>query len=212
MVKIGRALIKEFSHIAEHLEDIAEKNGFDLSTDEDVERLNLITDGERLNRGVIKQGEIPKEWYSATFVEKVIATAFDYLHQINVTIDKAPDDNNDCDCCNSEATVIDYLCTLNHLCGFLQAYTLVEDDGLAEENFLSSLGSYAVSHRADQVLRPAWEDHCKKIISEGHSVSRLDDMLNIPGYDHEITKISPRTLKAWAREAGITLKAGRPKK
>ena len=73
------------------------------------------------------------------------------------------------------------------------------------------LAKNAVSQRPDQILKPGWITHCTTLKHGGAVINNLDDLLSAPGYDAEITSIAPRTLKAWAKDAGITLKAGRPK-
>uniref|UniRef100_Q47CK1 Uncharacterized protein n=1 Tax=Dechloromonas aromatica (strain RCB) TaxID=159087 RepID=Q47CK1_DECAR len=72
----------------------------------------------------------------------------------------------------------------------------------------------AVSNRDDQKLKLPFIDFCNDIVKKGQhsSIQRLDDLLNAEGYDPAVTKITPRTLKAWAKEAGISFKAGAPKK
>lgn len=72
----------------------------------------------------------------------------------------------------------------------------------------------ALSKRPDQQLKQPFIDFCKGLIETGQHVGirTLDDLLNTGGYDHAVTTVGPRTIKAWAKEAGITLKAGRPKK
>ena len=74
------------------------------------------------------------------------------------------------------------------------------------------MSKHAISHRADQQQKPGWIEHCKKAKQSGTKISALDDLTNIIGYDPRLLKVSPRTLKMWAREVGIEFKPGRPKK
>lgn len=76
----------------------------------------------------------------------------------------------------------------------------------------SAFAKHAVSQRFDQQLKPSWLEHCKTAQQSLATISRLDDLLGVKGYDPKITKISPRTLKSWANEVGIEFKPGRPKK
>lgn len=69
----------------------------------------------------------------------------------------------------------------------------------------------SVSARQDQKLKPGWLEHCRKAIDAGIQIERLDDLLNVPGYDQEIVRIQPSTLRKWAGLAGIAFKPGRPK-
>lgn len=147
MVKISPAVVKEMPMIINELDRLARDAGFDLDNDESVNRLNLITDGERLQRGWMKEGKPSKEWREATFAEKLIATAYDYLHQIHVTINNAHLDKNKCRCCNSEGRAINYLGTLNYLVGFLQSYPLREFDENQQERFVSDLMKRAADVR-----------------------------------------------------------------
>ncbi len=72
--------------------------------------------------------------------------------------------------------------------------------------------AHALAQREDQRLKPEFQAFCRAVKSAGAEVRRLDDLLNVEGYDPRITSIEARTLKKWAREEGITFKAGRPKK
>lgn len=69
----------------------------------------------------------------------------------------------------------------------------------------------ALANRLDQQLKPGWISHCKAAAVAGREIKQLDDLLNIEGYDHRVATITPRTLKRWAGEAGITLSPGRRK-
>lgn len=139
-MKISSVVVDEFYIVAGGLDEQATNYGFDLSNDDDIERLNLITDGERIVHERLPGGEIPQEWKSASFAERVIGTAYDYLHQLKVLIDRAHDDTNDCDCCNSEARAIRYLCTLNFLLGFISSNGLREATEAEQSKFFSNLG------------------------------------------------------------------------
>lgn len=72
--------------------------------------------------------------------------------------------------------------------------------------------AHALMHREDQRLKPEFQAFCRSIKEAGVEVRTLDDLLNVEGYAPRVTSIQPRTLKKWAREEGITFKAGRPKK
>jgi len=73
-------------------------------------------------------------------------------------------------------------------------------------------GKHAVSHREDQLLKSDWINHCSHVLSSGKNIRTLDDLLNTSGYPPAIAKILPRTLKTWAKEAGIVFYGGRPRK
>lgn len=77
---------------------------------------------------------------------------------------------------------------------------------------LSEQGKKSVSSRLDQQLKTGWIVHCENARLSGIQINRLDDLLQLEGYDPRITKVSERNLKKWAKEAGVTFKAGRPKK
>jgi hypothetical protein len=70
----------------------------------------------------------------------------------------------------------------------------------------------AVSNRSDQILKPGWLEHCKKVLDSGIAIKTLNDLLSVEGYDPAVTKITPLTLRTWAGSVGIEFKAGRPKK
>ena len=70
----------------------------------------------------------------------------------------------------------------------------------------------ALSGRLDQQQKDGWIAHCRKAKASGATISNLDDLLSIAGYDPLALNITPRTLKTWAKEAGVGFKAGRPKK
>jgi hypothetical protein len=72
--------------------------------------------------------------------------------------------------------------------------------------------THALSFREDQQLKSGFQAFCRAVKASGADVKRLDDLLNVEGYDPRITSIQPRTLKKWASNEGITFKAGRPKK
>lgn len=72
--------------------------------------------------------------------------------------------------------------------------------------------THALSNRADQILKPRWLEHCKAVLSSGRAVEQLDDLADSESRRDEWSGISPRTLKKWAREAGVRFKAGRRKK
>lgn len=74
------------------------------------------------------------------------------------------------------------------------------------------LAKIAVSNRDDQKQKEGWLAHCKNALRNGAEISNLDDLLSVAGYDPSVLKITPRTLKTWAKEAGIVFKPGRPKK
>jgi hypothetical protein len=139
-MKVSQVVVEEFFLVAGALDEQATEYGFDLSRDEDVNRLNLITDGERIVHKRLPKGKIPLEWKSANFAERVLGTAFDFLHQLDVTIKKSPDDTNECKCCNSEARAIRHLSTLNFLLGFLSSNGLREFNDEQQAKFFSSLG------------------------------------------------------------------------
>ena len=147
MGRISGAVIEEFIRVADELEHIAKAYGFDLSKDEDVNRLNLITDGERIHHKRVKKGEIPAEWFSASFPEKVVGSAYDFLHQLDIVVKEAPDDTNDCDCCNSEAMGLKHLCTLNYMAGFLRAHPVREYSDIEQSEFFSTLGKSGAEKR-----------------------------------------------------------------
>lgn len=83
---------------------------------------------------------------------------------------------------------------------------------MSDDDAKTRFAKEAVSFRLDQQLKLGWLEHCKNAKNNGFTINRLDDLLQLEGYVPEVTKISERTLKAWAKEAGIELKAGRPKK
>lgn len=72
--------------------------------------------------------------------------------------------------------------------------------------------AHALAQREDQRLKPDFLAFCRAVKAADAEVRRLEDLLNVEGYDPRITSIQPRTLKRWASEGGITFKAGRPKK
>lgn len=72
--------------------------------------------------------------------------------------------------------------------------------------------AHALAQREDQRLKPEFQAFCRAVKAAGVEVRRLDDLLNVEGYDPRITRIEARTLRKWAREQGITFVAGRPKK
>ena len=92
--------------------------------------------------------------------------------------------------------------------GSIPARALAE--GLLLEK--SAQGSNTVAQRQDQLQKPGWLDHCKKVKQSGANISTLADLTNIAGYNPLALKVAPRTLKTWAKEAGIEFKPGRPKK
>ena len=140
MMKISYVVCKEFDFIQEQVEKQAKKYGFDLSKDDDVNRLNLITDGERIVHKRSPNKEIPHAWRSASFAERTIGTAYDFLHQLDVTIESAPEDTNDCECCNPEARAIQHLTTLNFIVGFLSGNGIHEFTEDQQSTFFSKLG------------------------------------------------------------------------
>lgn len=77
--------------------------------------------------------------------------------------------------------------------------------------FRSLAGRSAVAARKDQMLKPGWISHCRKVIESGIEQGQLEDLLNVDGYNPMITKISRQTLRKWAKEAGFTFLAGRRK-
>lgn len=112
--------------------------------------------------------------------------------------------------CEQQSKLLDVLeSTLSYMSASLPPLLAKEvEEKIAEAK--SDLGKYAVSLREDQIQKPRWIEHCAKAKNSGAAINRLEDLLNIEGYDPAITKVSQRQLKAWAKEAGITLKAGRP--
>lgn len=72
--------------------------------------------------------------------------------------------------------------------------------------------AHALSMRKDQILKGDWEKHCRAVKDLGVGVSNLDDLLSIDGYDPDITKIQPATLRKWARSEGFKFRPGRPSK
>ena len=146
-MKLSYVIEEEFLLVAGALDEQATEYGFDLSTDADVNRLNLIIDGEGIVHKRLPKGKIPQEWESASFAERVIGTAFDYLHQLDVTIKSAPKDENECECCNSEARAIRHLSTLNFLLDFLSSNGLREFTEDEQSQFFSSLGKKGAKNR-----------------------------------------------------------------
>lgn len=146
-MKISAVIADEFSVVAEELEKQATEYGFDLSKDDDVKRLNLITDGERIFHKRVPKGKLPQEWKSANFAERVLGTAYDYLHQLHVTINNAHEDTNDFTCCNSEARAIRFIATLNFLLGFLSSNGLREFSEDEQTRFFSNLGKDGAKKR-----------------------------------------------------------------
>lgn len=82
---------------------------------------------------------------------------------------------------------------------------------LATRAFVSYQAKGSVSARRDQILKPNWIAHCKAVIASGQGIETLDDLLQLQGYDPEITTIQSATLRKWARSVGIKFKAGRKK-
>jgi len=122
---------------------------------------------------------------------------------------------------------IDQLCGKNYS-AFLKSYGL-SCSQLAKYESLNSVdrklprfeeaikkrsGKNAVSMRQDQLLKQPFKDFCTSLVETGRhqDIRTLDDLLNTKGYDHAVTTVGERTIKTWAKEAGIKLKAGRPKK
>lgn len=205
-------IINELEKWFSILEESANDFGFDLSSDDDIKRIESIAYAESISRtDSIKANKIP-DWVRSSPTERSFAHAYHRAISVMSMInDQTPDDNS-CPCCNSDATAISELTRIAFLCGYLR---LPQIDNIVEwENsfVLSGIGINAVSHRDDQKLKPLWIEHCKKAIASNLNINTLDDLLNINGYDPSISKIAPRTLKAWARLTGITFKAGRPKK
>ncbi len=122
---------------------------------------------------------------------------------------------------------------ISHLCGgsfkmFAHFYAL-SCGHLAEFRLLKRIGRQmpqiekvlkkrnaknAVSMRLDQQLKQPFIDFCSSLVETGRhqGIRTLNDLLNTEGYDSAVTTVGERTIKTWAKEAGITLKAGRPKK
>lgn len=70
-----------------------------------------------------------------------------------------------------------------------------------------------VAQRIDQKLKPLWIQHCKDALSAEIQISRLADLFEFNGCSVDFKKhIDERTLKRWAKEVGVVLKAGRPAK
>lgn len=82
----------------------------------------------------------------------------------------------------------------------------------ATRAFFSHKAKGSVSARRDQILKPNWIAHCKAAVDSGQRIETLDDLLQIQGYDPEITTIQPATLRKWASSVGIEFKVGRRKK
>lgn len=194
------------------LEESAYEFGFDLSNDDDINRIENISYAELISKSEPTKANEIHDWVKSSPAERSFAHAYHRAISVMSMInDQTPDDNS-CPCCNSDATAISELTKIAFLCGYLR---LLQIDNIVEwENsfVLSDIGMNAVSHRDDQKLKPLWIEHCKNAITKNLNINTLDDLLNIDGYDPSISKIAPRTLKAWARVAGITFKAGRPKK
>lgn len=78
----------------------------------------------------------------------------------------------------------------------------------------SMIGKDSVSHRIDQKLKPLWIEHCKRSVSIGAKIDRLEDLFQISDCLSDFKKnIDARTLKRWAKEsAGINFKPGRKPK
>lgn len=93
--------------------------------------------------------------------------------------------------------------------------TIVQD-----EEWLAEHNRKLISERARQSsiagkwqskFEDGWKAHCSRAMKSGRKIERLPDLLNIEGYDPEITKIDQQTLRKWASQVGITFKRGRPK-
>lgn len=109
--------------------------------------------------------------------------------------------------------VISVICSASQAIGYVKALNNVPVEfAKTTSELLSEIGKRAVSQRSDQLLKPGWIEHCQSAVKSEAEINRLEDLLNIPGYDPLITKISERSLKDWAREAGIKFRPGRPKK
>lgn len=205
-------IILELERWSEFLTEAADEYGFDLSDEMDIQRIENISYAESICRSDEQKANSIIDWVDASPAERSFANAY---HRVIVVMDLIADetpDENECPCCNSDAVAIAELVRISFLCGYLR---LVQIDNIVSweiSDFLSKLGKDSVSHRNDQRLKPAWIEHCSKAKLGKRPVSTLDDLLNIDGYDPALAKISARTLKAWANEAGISFKAGRPKK
>lgn len=72
----------------------------------------------------------------------------------------------------------------------------------------------AVANRDDQILKPQWQKHVRQCWERGVTIRNIDDLLNQPLANPKISKITPTTLKQWAKEEvpELSFKAGRPKK
>ena len=79
--------------------------------------------------------------------------------------------------------------------------------------FKSEAGKHAVSYRKDQQLEQPWKDHVKACMDRGDVIRNINDLLEIKGYPPGCARVTPKTLKRWAREAvpGLKFKAGRTK-
>lgn len=75
-------------------------------------------------------------------------------------------------------------------------------------------GKKAVSCREDQIIKPQWQEHVRQCWERGVSIHNIDDLLSQPLANPKICKVTPNTLKQWAKEAvpELSFKAGRPKK
>lgn len=82
------------------------------------------------------------------------------------------------------------------------------------ERLLSEQARHAVSFRLDQILKPGFIDFCKELVQSGKSgnIRTYDDLMNTPGYDCRVSRIGRRTVKEWAKSAGISFRPGAPRK
>lgn len=208
-MKVSQVVVEEFHLIAGALCEQATEYGFDLSKDDDVNRLNLITDGERIVHKRLPKGEIPQEWKSASFAERVIGTAFDHLHQLDVTIKNAPEDTNNCECCNSEARAIRHLITLNFLLGFLSSNGLREFTEDQQSTFFSNLGRDGAQKRhapmatlrswaIERYQAGEWQSANQAAHSLKESIIKHGRTINA----HLSEENAQRTIAEWFRKSG----------
>lgn len=84
-------------------------------------------------------------------------------------------------------------------------------DGIVRQN--SRTSKKVVSQRIDQQLKPLWIQHCKDALSAGIGINRLADLFGFNDCSPSFKKfVDERTLKSWAKDAGLVFKPGRPPK
>lgn len=116
---------------------------------------------------------------------------------------------------DSNADALQVLCFGNWLVGM--ASILASGSDLKDKRHYrellksvkSEIGRHAVSQRLDQILKPDWLEHCRRVKESGKEVRTIYDLIN--GYPVEdIKRIGFPTLKRWAREVGFKFVSGRP--